>query len=291
MTLLQLSYYVEVCRLQNFTRAAQNMNVTQPTVTNAVRDLENEFGVRLLERTNKTLALTPAGQELFEMAVQLLNFSDQIHMVMSDRAKESDRLLLGSPIMTSAACFPEFFRMLHRDYPEVEIQPTHDITVNLLELLDAGKINMALIPYEPDSHKYEFLLWKKTRFLFCVSEHHPLAAKSSVSFKDICREPLLSYFRDIYLRNFNLMEKYRENGVEMKIVYRCGQINILHDLIREGEGCGFLIENSFLSGHGIVGIPLKEELPVNLYLVWTQTSSRLSVVQKVLKSVRSYLSQ
>ena len=44
MTLLQLSYYVEVCRLQNFTRAAQNMNVTQPTVTNAVRDLENEFG-------------------------------------------------------------------------------------------------------------------------------------------------------------------------------------------------------------------------------------------------------
>ena len=45
------------------------MNVTQPTVTNAVRDLENEFGVRLLERTNKTLALTPAGQELFEMAV------------------------------------------------------------------------------------------------------------------------------------------------------------------------------------------------------------------------------
>ena len=80
MTLLQLSYYVEVCRLQNFTRAAQNMNVTQPTVTNAVRDLENEFGVRLLERTNKTLALTPAGQELFEMAVQLLNFSDQIHM-------------------------------------------------------------------------------------------------------------------------------------------------------------------------------------------------------------------
>ena len=84
---------------------------------------------------------------------------------------------------------------------------------------------------------------------------------------------------------------FRENGVEMKIVYRCGQINILHDLIREGEGCGFLIENSFLSGHGIVGIPLKEELPVNLYLVWTQTSSRLSVVQKVLKSVRSYLSQ
>ena len=115
MTLLQLSYYVEVCRLQNFTRAAQNMNVTQPTVTNAVRDLENEFGVRLLERTNKTLALTSAGQELFEMAVQLLNFSDQIHMVMSDRAKESDRLLLGSPIMTSAACFPEFFRILHRD--------------------------------------------------------------------------------------------------------------------------------------------------------------------------------
>ena len=123
MTLLQLSYYVEVCRLQNFTRAAQNMNVTQPTVTNAVRDLENEFGVRLLERTNKTLALTPAGQELFEMAVQLLNFSDQIHMVMSDRAKESDRLLLGSPIMTSAACFPEFSACCTATIPKLRFSP------------------------------------------------------------------------------------------------------------------------------------------------------------------------
>ena len=99
------------------------MNVTQPTVTNAVRDLENEFGVRLLERTNKTLALTPAGQELFEMAVQLLNFSDQIHMVMSDRAKESDRLLLGSPIMTSAACFQSFSACCTATIPKLRFSP------------------------------------------------------------------------------------------------------------------------------------------------------------------------
>ena len=64
MTLLQLTYFLEVCREKNFTRAAESLHVTQPTVTNAVRDLEAEFGVKLIERTNKSFAITPEGQEL-----------------------------------------------------------------------------------------------------------------------------------------------------------------------------------------------------------------------------------
>ena len=54
MTLLQLTYFLSVCRNKNFTRAAAEMHVTQPTITNAVRDLEGECGVKLIERTNKS---------------------------------------------------------------------------------------------------------------------------------------------------------------------------------------------------------------------------------------------
>ena len=88
MTLLQLTYFVELCRTKNFTRAAENQNVTQPTVSNAVRDLELEFGLKLLERDNRHLALTPAGEELLDMALQLLSYADEIRLVMQDRAEE-----------------------------------------------------------------------------------------------------------------------------------------------------------------------------------------------------------
>lgn len=287
MTLLQLSYYAEVCRTKNFTRAAENLNVTQPTITNAVRDLEQEFGLKLMERDKKHLILTETGEELLDMALQLLDYADYIQLVMQDRAEEKRRLLLGVPNMTHAAGFPDFFRLLHRSYPDMEIQTVHDITVNLMPELCSGRLHMLMVPYKPKEAQCRYLVWKKTRFLFCVPAGHPLADRGTVRIEDICHEPLISHFGDIYLQNYDLRRRYLELGAEMNIVYRCDQINMMHELIRSGEGCGFLIEGTFME-EGIVGLALEEELPVTLYLVWTKESERYAVVKKVLQKVREY---
>ncbi len=289
MTLLQLSYFTEICRVGNFTRAAENRHVTQPTMTNAIKDLEAEFNVKLLERSNKEVLLTEAGKEFLEMSVQLLDYAAYMKAIMLEKTEENHRLLLGIPNMTNAACFTEFFGVLHKKYPDIEIQSTHDVTVNLLRLLDAGKLNLLLVPYKPTDTKYRHLVWKQTRFLFCVSKAHPLADKKQVSVRQICREPIVSYFGDSYLANFNLAEKYRENGHELKAVYRCTQINIMQEMIRKNEGCGFLIEGSFSQESGIVGIPMEEPLSVTIYLVWTRESARFSTAQKALGCVRAYL--
>lgn len=289
MTLLQLSYFVEICHTGSFTRAAEAMHVTQPTITSAVKNLEIEFNIMLIEHNNKELSLTLAGKDFLEMSIQLLNYADHMRMIMQDKVEEVNRVFLGIPYMTNAACFPELFGVLHKRYPDIEIQSTHDVTANLLPLLDTGRLNMLLVPYKPTDGKYCCLIWKKTRFLFCVSENHPLAGRKLLSVREVCREPVISYFGDAYLRNFNLAERYRENGHEMEVICRCSQINIMQDLIRENEGCGFLIEDSFSEDSGIVGIPMEEGLPVTVYLVWTKESARLSSVQKTLKCIRAYL--
>ncbi|MGW8115280.1 LysR family transcriptional regulator [Caproicibacterium sp. NSD3] len=289
MTLLQLSYFVEICRAESFTRAAEVQHVTQPTMTNVVKDLETEFGIRLLDRSNKAVLLTSAGKEFLEMAISLLDYADHIKMIMLDKSEQNRRLLLGIPNMTNAACFTELFGVIHKAYPDIEIDTTHNMTANLLHLLDAGKLHLLMVPYQPSDIKYCHLIWKKTRFLFCVSKDHPLASKKMLSIHDICDEPIISYFGDAYLKNFNLMEKYRANGHEMKIVYRCNQINIMQELIQKNIGCGFLIENSFSKESGIVGIPIDESLSVTIYLIWTRESARLSVVQKSLRCIRTYL--
>lgn len=289
VTLLQLSYFVEICNIGNFTKAAEAKHVTQPTMTNVVKELEAEFSVKLLERSNKEVLLTDVGKEFLEMSIHLLDYADYMKTIMLDKAEESYRLLLGIPNMTNAACFTELFSVFRKDYPDIEIQATHDVTINLLQLLDAGKLNVLLVPYKPDGANYEYLIWKKTRFLFCVSKHHPLAKKKVLSMWDVCNVPIISYFGDSYLENFNLAEKYRESGHKLEVLYRCTQINILQELIRKNQGCGFLIEGSFSKESGIVGIPMEEPLPVTIYLVWTRESGRLSVIRKLLKCVRCYL--
>ena len=69
MTLLQLTYYCEVYRARSFTRAAENLHMTQPAITNSIRELENEFHLQFLERSGKKLIITEAGEELYEMAM------------------------------------------------------------------------------------------------------------------------------------------------------------------------------------------------------------------------------
>ena len=265
------------------------MHVTQPTVTNAIKELEAEFNVKLLERSNKEVLLTQTGKDFLEMSVQLLDYAAYMKAIMLEKTEENHRLLLGIPNMTNASCFTEFFGVFHKQYPDIEVQSTHDVTVNLMRLLDAGKLNLLLVPYKPTDAKYCHLVWKQTRFLFCVSKEHPLAGQRQVSIRQICKEPIVSYFGDSYLANFNLAEKYRANGHELKTVYRCTQINTMQEMIRKNEGCGFLIEGTFLEGSGIVGIPMDEPLPVTVYLVWTKESVRFSVAQKVLRCVRTYL--
>ena len=283
MTLLQLMYFSEVCRTKNFTKAAENLYVTQPTITNAVRELEQEFHVQLIERNNKMISITEAGEQLLEMSTHLLEYSDWIRLVMEDKAQEHTRLRLGIPNMTNAAYFPYFFNTVHKEYPEIEIQSTHELSSELLKFLDQGKLDILIIPYLPDAGRYKYKKLMDTEFVYCVSSRHPLAERSEVAFEDICHEPIISFFGDRYLHRLGLAEKYRKSGGELRILYRCSQINVLIDLIRNNEGCGFLVRGSFTDRKGIVGIPLKDELPVSLYLVWTKESARLSSVKKVLE--------
>ena len=289
MTLLQLTYFLSVSRNKNFTRAAAEMHVTQPTITNAVRDLEGEFGVKLIERTNKSFLITKEGKELFDMALHLLSHAEEIKLIMRDRAAEGNRLLFGCPLMTGAAEFANFFKLLHQEYPNIEVETTHALTKDLLAQLDDGKLQMVLVPYQPDQTKYRYMIWKHSKFLFCVPRNHRLACKKIISFADICYEPIISYFGDGYLTQFNLTQQYLANGATPQIVYRCSQIGVMKELIRRGEGCGFLIEGALDGVNGIVGIPLLEKLPVTFYLVWRKESERYSVIQKTLKVLRKHL--
>ena len=289
MTLLHLVYYVEVCHTQNFIKAAANLHVTQPTITNAVKALEDEFHLRLIDRNNKSFIITEAGQTLLEMTIQMLEYHDWINIVMRDKAAHDLQLRVGIPNMSNAACFPWFFSVLHKSNPELEILTAHDLTASLLPQLSSGKLDMLIVPYRPAESQFINMEIMHSRFLFCVSKDSPYANRTHVSIGDICHEPIISYFGDQYLRNLGIIEKYRSFGGELSITYRCNQISVLLNLIRKNEGCGFLIEEVVADEQGIVGIPVDEELPVTLYLVWTRESARLSSVKKVLSCFQKLL--
>jgi DNA-binding transcriptional LysR family regulator len=270
MNLLQLQYFIEVCQEGNFTHAANKIHVTQPTLTKAIKELEKEFQVALLYREKGSIKLTPPGEQLYQMATHVLQDVSHIYQVMDDYGHKSRVVKLGTTFMTNVTCFPELYQLIHQKFPDVTLQVTHALTEQLTKQMLERKLNMMMVPYPPEEPSLSYLHWRKKRFLFCVNEHHPLAHRSKVTFKDICHEPIVSYFGDQYLMRLKLAEKFKEAGGELHIIHRCEQILVMQDLIRHGIGSGFMMEGSFLPGNGIVGIAMDEEFVADVYIVWSK---------------------
>ena len=121
MTLDQLRYFQAVCQYDNVSRAAEALNISQPSVSNAIGNLEKEFGTLLFTRQRKRLVLTKEGTLLLEMTEQLLSQADKINRIMREMGSEKRVLRLGVPPMIGSLALPVLFTRHFNRYPQLQV--------------------------------------------------------------------------------------------------------------------------------------------------------------------------
>ena len=180
MKLSQLRYFCEACRVNNITQAAKNLYVSQSAVSVQIKELEEEFDVRLFVRDNNRLQLTEAGQKLWKHAQQILRQADQVSLEMAELKNRSGRLRVN----LTPSCIPcilpllgETFRQLRDKYPNVELQIQEEPAGGAAaQLLLEGRADLALMSMakEPPRQLESETLYSSA-LLACVSRRHPLA--------------------------------------------------------------------------------------------------------------------
>ena len=146
MDMRHLRCFVAVAEELHFGRAAKRLHLTQPPVSLAIKELEDELGVRLLERTSRRIALTPAGQEALQDAYAVLASAD----LMRRRAQEAALGLMGSLsigfISLPAYSFlPPLLRRFTQDYPRVKVSLLEGTTDQLIHDVESGRIDLGLV--------------------------------------------------------------------------------------------------------------------------------------------------
>lgn len=145
MTLQQLKYYCMVCECHSITQAAKKFFVTQPAVTAAIRELEKEYAVRLVDKEGKSIRLTKAGEGFYQYASQMLDhakeFDDQVHNMV----KHTRNLRIGLTKSAGSAAYMEYFSNEAEKYQNVEIKVTVDSTSELIEKLRDKKLDAVLV--------------------------------------------------------------------------------------------------------------------------------------------------
>jgi LysR family transcriptional regulator, benzoate and cis,cis-muconate-responsive activator of ben and cat genes len=198
--LRHLRYFVAVAEMENVSRAALKLHVSQPALSRQIRDLEDELGFSLLERTAKSVRLTDAGRAFLDNARALLQHADEaVKKARAVASAEPTELHVGYSPTPVAEILPKTLRAFQRTMPSVHVR-LHDWSNN--EILDGirnGQLQLGLIvpPAKASALqdvRYEELFHE--RVCVAVAPQHPFARRRAIPIAEIAAEPLIGLTRE-----------------------------------------------------------------------------------------------
>lgn len=260
MNFKDLEYFQRLVREKSFTKVANAFHVSQPTITYAVKRLEDELGAELVYRdqSHKQLIITQSGLILSRHISNILK-EITIAVTEIDRLKE-ETLDFGLPPIIGNFYFPKLSSYLFKNNLMQHIHLVDGGSRDLYGLLRRGKIDLALLgstqPIRDDELTSELLIEK--RFMIAVSPNHPLANRKEVAFSELKDEPFV-LLNEHYVHPTAFKKMAQQAHFEPQIIYQNSNLNILKGMIREQIGIGFLAELAVSPDDHLVMIPITDE--------------------------------
>jgi DNA-binding transcriptional LysR family regulator len=192
MDFAQLTTFLEVAKSANFSRAGKKLFLSQPAVSSQIRQLEMEYGAKLLDRFGKKVRLTSAGDALLEYAEKLLALRNESLRAVADQANTPrGTLLIGANEATCLYVLPEVFAEYHRLYSDVQINIYRNFSNKVLEKVEDGSVDVGIVTLPIKSPSLRTHSIFRDRLLLMVSPLSPLAKKKVVTTSEIVEQPLI----------------------------------------------------------------------------------------------------
>ena len=239
MELRALRMFVEVVRQGGFSRATKTVHATQSAISKAVRQLEDEAGLPLLERLPGGVRLTSAGEIVHRRALALLAQAEDLNGELDElKGLRRGVLRLGVPFIGSEMLFAGKLAEYRSRYPGIEVRLTEHGSRRLEELVLAGELDLAgsLLPVADN------LAWQELHrepIDLLVPADHPLAGAKSVTFRELGEQPAILYAPEFAL-NPIILDAYRRNRLAPKVVAQTSQVSLVIALVAAGLGVAFL---------------------------------------------------
>src|SRR5437867_2388932 len=257
----QLITFLEVARQGSFSRAGEKVFRSQSAVSAQIRQLEQEYGDRLLDRSGKTVKLTPAGQVFYEYAERMKNLRDESLVAVADHSgTPRGTLRVGANEATCLYVLPEVFGEYCRRYPPVQISIYRNFSYKIVEKLENGSIEVGVLTLPIQSPSLKIHPIFRDKLMLMVSPKNPLAKHKAVSIREIVKHPLL-FPKTGHTRR--LLDKlFRPHSAELQVRMELPSIGMIKSFVAADLGVS-LISASFARDQVLAGrvklIPIKGE--------------------------------
>jgi DNA-binding transcriptional LysR family regulator len=261
MELRHLRYFVTVAEEENVSRAALRLHLSQPSLSRQMRDLEDELGFPLLERTAKSIRLTDAGRTfLTESREVLCRVEEAVAAARRIATGQSGAIHVGYSPMPTVKFLPHTIREFQRELPQVKIV-LHDLdTGEMLSGMRSGKLQLAFMvkPLASMLRGLDFEALAQDEFRVAMSPKHPLAHRRAIAPYDLKNEKFIAYSRDEYPEYHTYLNRIFEPvGFHPNVVEEhAGGVSLVTAL-EAGIGIAILPENLQLTtGNRIKLVPI-----------------------------------
>ena len=287
MTLTELRYIVAVAREKHFGRAAEACFVSQPTLSVAIKKLEEELDVKLFERGTNEVSVTPLGEEIVRQAQSVIEQAAAIKDI-AKRGKDpvSGPLRLGVIYTIGPYLLPDLVKLAIERVPQMPLMLQENFTVKLLEMLRTGELDAAIMaePF-PDAGLAVAPLYDEP-FMVAVPRHHPLAKRKRISAEELKQETMLLLgtghcFRDHVLEVCPEYARLASDAEGIRKSFEGSSLETIKYMVASGMGVTVVPQLSVpkdAQPH-IVYIPFTPPVPTRrVVLAWRRTFTRYEAI-------------
>ncbi|MEK3733080.1 MULTISPECIES: cidABC operon transcriptional activator CidR [Paenibacillus] len=271
MDIRHLQYFLEVARAGSFTKAAERLYITQPTISKTIRNMEDEWGVTLFYRQGKKIELTDAGRIMYQQAQQMVESFQQVSDELEDLMNlRRGHLRIGLPPMVGSSFFPEVIGLFHREYPKITIQLFEDGAKKVEADVESGQldIGVAVLPVDEQVfHSYSFV---REKLNLLVHPSHRLAGREWVDLAELADEPFVLFREDFTLHD-RIIRECIQAGFEPRVVYESSQWDLISGMVAANLGIALLPETicKEIDSSRVAILPLDNPtIPWQLGMIW-----------------------
>jgi DNA-binding transcriptional LysR family regulator len=222
----------------HFGRAAQRLNITQPALSQLIRDLESRLGFRVVERTTRKVLLTPAGQRfLGEAEAIIIRLDRAIERAQEEAGQAANTIRIGAILPTTFEFLPLVLKTFRRRYPEARVYIDGRDSPQLATAVETGSLHVALLrpPKNPGTLHIEML--RRETFAAAMREDHKLATYDSICLRHLVSERLLRILRPGRHESFDEIERQMEGaGIDPTLAGTAESTLTALALVSAGDG-------------------------------------------------------
>lgn len=235
----QLRTFTEVARLGSFSRAAEKVLRSQPAVSTQIRQLEQEYGQKLFDRSAKRVRLTPAGEVVLEYAQQMLALHGKsLHATADFHGVPSGTLSIGANEGTFLYVLPNVLAKYHKKFPQVKISVYRSFSHKVSEKVEQGAIDLGIVSMPVKSPQLKSVPVFRDRLFLMVGPNSPLFHRRSVTLEEFAQQPLIvSKTGSIRKMMEKHLRPYREN---LNITMELTSVVMIKRFVRDGFGVSLI---------------------------------------------------